>query len=643
MASRLETLPNEILDSILEYLINHDIGTLSERDCLNYKPLSRLSQCSRFLHHRLEPLLYCTLDARNEAMRHGCMTGNLHVIRKAVSYGANPSVTKHVVSTYAPSLALALKCGQLEAYTLLLELGAGLTPHDYGDDLRKMGGFLKGFTQKLARPSGEAFLKAFVEARAETPYCKDDRRNTCSQAWYVVSKLRFPDVVSWASPALLEMLLDNGARLNETVVSLNPLSAACLRGDIDVFNLLVARGAHVDMDSLRTSYKTRNSHIPIFMAARYMGETGDSNMLDACIAGGADVNRPCHAPWLEDTGSHVCTTPLLIYLESIKSWDTASSSSIKQHLTPCEGVAHFIHVLGAEVPSPVAPPIRREYSNPDQALHDRTFAGIPSPVELLLAKWGIGALEIPEFFSVIKFLVEHGGTGPDLARILVRFDGQNESPGGDMDGVEDVWRQFRALVMPDVEALWQQFLSLLMPQMESLDQASKNALLRRVIVDKAGMREQVAHPSRWVKVRAIGRASISAVVRAGADINHVIGPADQWPARNTPLHQLLSSFVHTDCLTQDFLHDHSKGQPCAYTRDFVESFGDFLAFLVSEGADPLIEDNREHCGDEKTAIDTLLSPMKKGRIVNEGGTAEQGLMHLIARLQGARQAADLYG
>lgn len=135
------------------------------------------------------------------------------------------------------------------------------------------------------------------------------------------------------------------------------------------------------------------------------------------------------------------------------------------------------------------------------------------------------------------------------------------------------------------------------------------------------------------------------MVRAGADINDIVVASDTnpHPAMKTPLHQLISSFVHTDCLTEDFLHDHPKGHACSYTTDVVESLGDFLAFLVSEGTDPLVEDSNKYHEDEKTAIDTLLSPMKSGRIANEGGTVEKGLMHLVARLQGASKVFDYTG
>ncbi|KAK8105482.1 hypothetical protein PG999_008841 [Apiospora kogelbergensis] len=656
MVSSLEALPNEILDSILEFLISHTLGRLRDCDHLDCMSLARLSQCSHFLNRRLEPLLYGTHDARNAALRDGCVTGNLPAIRKATSYGANPGVLRRYISNKAvlhvdqatgyrefSSLQLALKARQLEAFKLLLELGAGITPRDYSG-VKGLDSQLKTFAERLAEVQSVAFLKAFVEARAETPYWQDGRKEECSQAKAVLSRLPFPEVVRWATPALLETLVDNGASLNQAFPSsfhddprkkrpMTPLGAACLRGDLEVFHLLVARGAQVNVDdSLRNEYSNGHTHIPIFVAAHYMAETGDPSMLDACVAGGADVNLPCHIhdPSLSPEAHfsrvppyHVCTTPLLVYIKAIQLWDTAT------HLTPTEGVDHFIHALGANVVSPVATPFKRAYTNFNQELHDRNFEGIPSPVELLLVNCGIESLAIPEFFSTIRLLVQHNGTGPDLARILVRLDGQTD------------WSGDKPVV--DVEGLWQQFLALLKPQWELLDQTAKDSLLRRVIVDKAGLRSRVGHPSVWIKCQAIGRTSISALVRAGADINCVASKNDPYPSRNTPLHQLVSSFVHTDCLVEDHLHDHPRGVYCPYTRDILESFGGFLAHLVNEGADPLAVDTSEHREDERTAIDTLLSPMRKGRIKHKGGTVEQGLMHFVAKLQGTRPATSYKG
>ncbi|PVI01658.1 hypothetical protein DM02DRAFT_613480 [Periconia macrospinosa] len=654
MASPLEALPNEILDFILKHLVNHDIGTLKESDHINCFSLCRLSQCSRFLRQHLEPLLYKTLDARDAALRHGCMTGNLDAIRKVAFYGSNLDAVRSNLyvplgrTNASPTLQVALKASQLEAFKLLLDLGVGITPQDYTNSGR-INSQLTAFAKRLAQPWNEAFLEAVISARAETPLWKDNRKDNRPQSQVLISRLPFPHVVRWASPTLLEILLDHGASLDETCTlshvgsnkkpAVTPLGAACFRGDILIFDLLVARGAQVDPnDSLRNKHPTTHTHIPVFMAALYMSRKGMTEMIDACVAAGVNINQTCHVRETRLEGDkHICTTPLLTYLSSIESWNTDSFDVSNRSMTPSQGVAHFINALGANIASPVAPPIKYTYGNPTQELYDRTFAQIPSPVELLLTRWGIKSLRIPEFFAVIKLLVEQGGTGPDLSRLLVRIDGQNEpSSSGDM---------------VDIEELWQKFLALLMPQLNQLDQAQKDALLRRVIVDKASMRNRVVHPSYWVKVKAIGRATISTLIRAGANINHLGNdfarypdmntPLQKTPLQDTPLHRVVSTFVHTDSLSRDHLHDHPRGQDCPYTKDVMESFGGFLSFLVGEGADPLIENTAVY-RDEKTAIDTLLSPMREGRLKLAGGTVEQGLMSFVARLRGQSNAPDSY-
>ncbi|KAK6540461.1 hypothetical protein TWF694_009255 [Orbilia ellipsospora] len=642
--SPLESLPNELLDSILDFIVNHDhsVNAISCVNRFDYTPLSRLSQCSRCLYRRIGPVLYGTQDARNIALRYGCKKGNLKTIRKTVSQGARAGTVLMRVpqNTYAInrgysvefreilSLHFTLKARKLDAFKLLLELGAGVGPHDCTNkELRESQ--LKVFGQKLSHPRNVKFLEAIIEASKPTPDFSDSI-DSPPQSYVIARALLFPDIVGWGSPQLLKKLLDNGAEINHAVLCktnlgkelLPPLSAAALRGDSQIFHLLVARGAKVTVDSSEIKPHAKYVQMPSIMAARFMAKHHDTSTLQACVDAGVDINRPCHVD--PDPGhpeaKHVCTTPLLTYLDSIESWDIPATARASTGLRPIDGVNYLIYTLGAKVQSPVMRLFKQRYSNRDQELHDRTFAGVPSPVELLLVKWGIESLEKPEFFSLIEFLIKHGGVGSDPARVLVRFEGQNKPSSG-----------------VDVEGLWQRFLTLLEPQLLELSQASKNALLRRVIVDKVGMRRRVAHPSNWVKVCAIGRASIDAIIRAGADIND-ISPPDM----RTPLHEAVSWFIHTDCLTEESMHDHEATYSCPHTEEMAKTFGNFLSFLVSCGADPLKEDTNQY-REEKTVFDTLLSPMKAGRIKFVGGTTERGLMHLVAKIRGTTEVTEYTG
>lgn len=750
-ASPLEALPDELLDSILEHLIDHDIGKLRACDHMVCTTLARLSQCSRFLHRRVEPLLYKTYDSHKAILQYGCSTGNLHAIRKAAACGFKLSVVqryvlnKHTVVCPHPeanereksSLGVAMEAGQFAAYKLLLDLGVGLSAHDYPGRKRvPINTYqLHAFTWMLSQPENIRFLETFVEARAKTPYLKDNRKNTCSQVHAMISILDLAYVVHWAPLALIETLIDHGASLNKIgsvmgnlytdgPLSVTPLGVACMRGDLEIFHLLVARGAQLDIgDPLRNRNPQCYTHIPIFMAIRHMARTGRTELLDACMALGADVHRPCHTGirhLVRDEHFRqvrMCTTPFLNYLSLLEPWKDGPPNFEAHHMTASEEVMYIIRASGGCVPGGVSPKMKRTLPNLDQDINDRNFQGLPSPVELLLTKWGVSFLEKPDFFSTIKVLVEHSISERDLGRILVLIDGPSKTSRYN-----------------EIENLkpWEDFLALLMPHIKSLDQGAKNALLRRVIVDKGLMRDREVRPSRWIKVEAIGRASIKALVRAGADINDTVNAADtmhddvaasswsyywqissnenaphedsttphstngrggggrgdgrggtrfgragrsrwgtrsrrglrgrwdRWrgrgkpprsikhppdphPVKKTPLHELIYWFVHTDELTRDQLHDHPKGFDCPYTSEVVESFGDFLSFLVSEGADPFVEDGSEISMGGKTAIDTLLSPFREGRLQHEDGSVEKGLMHLVACVRGVSQPLQYAG
>ena len=70
-----------------------------------------------------------------------------------------------------------------------------------------------------------------------------------------------------------------------------PLSAAYLRGDLEMFHLLVARGSQVDInDPLRNECLQRYTHIPIFMAVSHMAQAGRTELLHTCMALGADLH-----------------------------------------------------------------------------------------------------------------------------------------------------------------------------------------------------------------------------------------------------------------------------------------------------------------------------------------------------------------
>ncbi|KAJ1336166.1 ankyrin repeat domain-containing protein 50 [Microdochium nivale] len=725
MASPLESLPNEVLDLIIANLIGHNVGSLRPSSHVKHDSLAKLSQCSRLLNLRLEYVLYCTTEARSRALRYGSSRGNVDAIRKVFLPSSHTVATQRPDAISRPSedldgieaemehdtvsaLQLALKASHFEAFCLLLEFGVSVTlqnPH-HGDHVTSMKEHVKTFAKRLAEPRNVHFLEAFIDARASTRICHDgsaDGHECCSETEAVLVQLPLPDVVLWASPTLLNKLLDNGALLNGTIISnkapqgpelpINPLGASILRGDMEIFELLVRRGAHLDMsdDAMRSKFPRECTHIPVFLAAWHMGITGRTEMLDACVkVGGADINRPCHMRrWVplvgeitEQEAPHICTTPLLVYLNAVSNWDVRSEPppspphggrQKQRRLTPSEGVSHFLDALGAIAASPVTPPVRYHWymlRNRSMMTHYRTYGmAVPFPIEGLLDRWGVDALARPEFFATVRVLVEHGGAAdPDgLVRLLARVDGRNKT--------YENKNTTNPSASVDKEALWDNFLQLLAPHLSAMSQTNKNALLRRVIIDKGGLRRRpIAYPPRHARVENLGRASIRALVSVGANINAHGRPdsGDSPPTTHTahrdaadrrvcpattPLHQVILDLVRTTEFARSYLHDHPPGHDCPYTMGAAAAFGDYLAFLVSLGADPELEakpvipqssrDEPEYSwyvstwarilqGEEKSALGALLVQTRGGRSQHSGGTLEQGVGRMISAMLQSR-------
>lgn len=268
MASSLELLPTEILDIILEPFTNRINGCKCGK--ISWVTLAYLSRSSRLLNHRIEPVLYNAPHAKDLAFRLACSSGNCQTISKAVAYAGKPGAVRlcceyfrnagYSYTSYREnsSLGLAVVGKQLEVFRLLLSLGASITRQDFRkksttDTQTKM------FVDLLRRRENVAFLEAFIDARATVPYWDDDREDNYSQAEFFVSQLNFSDFVLSESITLLEKMAANGARLNEAspitdssdpqhIQYLTPLSAACLRGDADIFNMLVTKGAREDLN-----------------------------------------------------------------------------------------------------------------------------------------------------------------------------------------------------------------------------------------------------------------------------------------------------------------------------------------------------------------------------------------------------------
>lgn len=117
--SSLERLAPELLEPIVDDLYRSSlVSTMS------------LLRCSQRLKRHIEPMLYTRKEIQNQALQWACIRGNTDIIRLLVSHGA-PVGTYFRESRYQMgdplplfSLCLAAKHRRIEAFRLLLELGA---------------------------------------------------------------------------------------------------------------------------------------------------------------------------------------------------------------------------------------------------------------------------------------------------------------------------------------------------------------------------------------------------------------------------------------------------------------------------------------------------------------------------------------
>lgn len=360
------------------------------------------------------------------------------------------------------------------------------------------------------------------------------------------------------------------------------------------------------------------THIPIFMAVQNMVMTGDTAMVRRCVAAGTDMNKSAQSysgsmmdsgppKWrldcLEDL--HRYTTPLVMLLSSVRKWDTDDRQMMDVVLRDLGVPA--IDSPGREI---IKPSRHAWVSNPEPHfdLLLRTYGGIPSPLEalFLLEYGGVGLqnLRNPEFLAVLRLVDEVGGVNcRNLGRLLVRADTRDLN-----------------VVQP-----WQKLLSgFIAPVVSRLDQARKDELLRRVVVDRAGLahrrerdlRDMTCSYSKRLPMRIgiLPLASIRMLLHAGANINDKESfydksngvNCDGSTERRTPLQDVVFEIVRSgcvkgaDCKKACHVYYLEKGR-CRYTANVLKELVDFLEFLVADcGADPTVE---------AEAIDTLQAPL----------------------------------
>lgn len=549
MASPLELLPQELLDQITSLLDLTDVFQLGE--------------CSDLLCPRLLPAL------RGTALRHACNLDLPRVAHWAVQSGVDPStvsfsktprVRRHrhseVGRAYSlstrgdrlvsvSSLHLAAKRGNSRVFACLLRLGARVD----GCNLTARQGW--ALVDSICAPSQSDFAFPFLQAGLGSQLSPGLR-----------DELLFGLLRSGTTRDIVRRVLALGADPNSLHhrrkwLTLSPLAATALQGDAVLSRLLLDRGAQINGPRLDRVVKLP-LHIPLYAVA-YAGaakdETDILDRLQLCIDAGADVNHraavairglPCYRH-----DHFLYTTPFLFYLNSIKSWEPEAAS---RH----EAIIHWFAQNGASIlPEPV-PEV-------PTSITEKGFKQIspPSPVQLLLDKWGVKECANPSFLDTLELLISLGGLPPQTTgTLLAKYD----FPPSDAH-------------LPDaVLSAWTSLITSL-PQHPTLD---LNLTLWEYIVAKG----TASSETDCAPMGALSHPTIDALLAAGADINWLPpdGMHNNITAGRTALLELCAAYHdlernHWGSWEHLAVHHRDGGRLAVQRKELVR-------FLLGRGADP---------------------------------------------------------
>lgn len=384
MEPTLEWLPNELLDPILADLDVRDVA--------------RLTQCNRRLRGRLEAELYKDSGRVSRATEWGSKSGNIDCLRAAVRHGGGFDVF---------ALSFAARKGRGQAFAFMIDHGARIevVPTDEGT-LRHQ---VWKLTRSLSRPGYFGMMRRFYEAGLDR---QAREAGLCPQAVWPLDK-----VIGHGGPEVLErvqLLLDRGGiRLDRSWPNSGSLiSLAIAANSPDVVDFLVSHGVDIhgrEGNKPRSVARSRGwpCHIPVFAAAHEMARSDHGvAMMRQVLRHGADINhrtKVLHWPrqgYWEQT-DYYCTTPLFVFLDSVRSWKDGSGPDMIEGLEFLAKHGALLRLPDLEKPGDVVPPY--------------TYTRPPLPIGLLLGRWGVQTLNRPRFLAVIRFLVKHGLDGAGLS------------------------------------------------------------------------------------------------------------------------------------------------------------------------------------------------------------------------------------
>jgi hypothetical protein len=420
-------------------------------------------------------------------MYSACKRGNNETIRLAISYGADVSVIDWgaVGGFKILTLQLAARNGNIKTFSLLLEFGAKI------DVLNPTE--LNHLMRRLSRRGNEALLRAFLESELSKQI---DQR--CRSNLPLVST-----ILRQAPLEVVEMLLHEGAdpnRFERHKDARTPLSAVIMANSLPVFELLIQKGARVNVKDEEHSDPRGPFHVPIFAAALAMATQGHTAFMQRCLDMGVDVNYDVDFDWSFPAEAHrlewLCDcwkiTPILLYLIAINSFAPNPA-----RMRPADAVRYLLD-RGAEINVP-------DGDDPTLKFQQNTF----SAVEIMLLKWRLKQLADPEFFALIRVLVENGSGKFRTADIFIQATKLNcPSPSYRSD--------------PRVLAAWREFVQLLLKHRDN-EQNTADLLLNRLLFDHR------SDDPPYSALRDLDRCTVECLVEAGASLKgNIVSSKQDW-------------------------------------------------------------------------------------------------------------------
>ncbi|KAH7234427.1 hypothetical protein MRS44_016248 [Fusarium solani] len=400
MPSHIESLPNELFEPILLDLSLLDVA--------------HLNQSSKPLNKSLDGYLLRLPTATSRLMRWGCQNGERWAIEKALAHGADITLVE-VGPIVSSTICLAARRHQYETIKFLLESGARLNPS--GVDHRQE----RALKRRLFDPRNPKLLRLFLELRAgdQIPNLQeglDDALLKC-----VRLGLDHEICQQWmdlgANPASLPGKNDDPQ---------SPFSMAILSGSLPLAQLLLPPDANLGIpyDTLlfelpRFAYADLHPwhSIPILAAARSMATTGKTDMMEALLDMGGNINLSvkCHlsAFGLPKHDPHP-VNPLLTYVLSLDTNQDLGAMKV----TPAQGIKYLLE-KGAKLDKP-----RPKGDDHDSYGPYGSHSSVVFPlISLLWEKHkGLKCLLSDEMFAAFKVLIENGGAKDAVSTFIVPFD-----------------------------------------------------------------------------------------------------------------------------------------------------------------------------------------------------------------------------